>query len=348
MSRTRWYAALAGTIALLVAAAIALAWQLVGDASAPPHPRKPTAGGCRGNLPPQWQQALRAAVVALPQPVEPLAVDGSGVLYARTADAAIIAIDKQRNVRTVYHLPPGTAGFQPVQVHPAAGKLVVVTIAGAGDRVSRIDVVDPATGRAQRVPLKGTVDGAAVQDAMLYWDERPDPADPGGMVRRYDLADGATTTVDFGQVTAPVTSATGVSWGSGSVPARLPAKVTSALPADAPVTTDGAGYAWTQGGAVYWASGDGAVRGPLPQHVAATPRLQVVAGPLVLFSPHNASDELYVLDARNGRMADIGLQATGIAVSGGGVVALGGALNGPTGTPPLLQLDTTGLPALGC
>lgn len=348
MKRSHWYLSLAGVLALFIAAAIALALQLDGGGTARPRPPTSAAGSCRGNLPPQWQDALRAAVVALPQPVSPLAVDAHGVLYARTADAKIVAVDRQRNVRTVYDLPSGTAADQTIRVYPAAGTLIVVTLNATGERVSALTAVDPATGRAQRIATSGTVDGAAVVGAMLYWDQRPGAGNPGGVIRRYDATTGTSATVDFGDVTGPTATATGVAWGSGSAPAALPAKLKAALPADAPVTTDGASYAWTRGGALYWASSDGTVRGPLTQRTVVTPLVRAVSGPFVFFTADDASNDLHVMDARSGRVADTGLPFTGIAVDGGGVVALGGPLNGTTGTPPLLQFDTGGLPALGC
>jgi hypothetical protein len=348
MRRSHWYASLAGILALFVAAAIALGLQLGASGSPQPRSTPAAADGCRGNLPARWQDALRAAVVALAQPAEPLAVDADGVLYARTADATIIAIDKQRSVRTVYHLPAGTAADATIRLYPAAGRLVVATLDAAGDRLSRLDVVDAGSGHARRIPVTGTSDGAAVQDGILYWDERPDADDPGGIVRRYDVATGRTTIADYGQVSAPTATVAGVSWGSGTARATLPAKLAAALPPDASVVTDGTAYAWSTGGTLHWADRGGDVRGPITQHVAATPQPQAVAGDVVLFSPHAASGELYLLDVRSGKVADTGLQATGIALSGGGVLALGGPLAGTTGTPPLLQLDTGGLPALGC
>jgi hypothetical protein len=196
------------------------------------------------------------------------------------------------------------------------------------------------------VDATNVIDAAVLQDGHVYWDLRPSDGSRQGTIDDYDIASGATSTAFSGAVDPPFLTARGVEWGSGGVPAQLPAIVKDTVPTDATLVTDGQAYAYGTGADITWLNSDGTKVGPLDQHVAVTVLVRSVAGPIVFFTDYDNSDRLYALDTRTGGVADLGIDFGGNSYAGGGVFA--GVLKKNENDYPQVRLDTSRLPELTC
>jgi hypothetical protein len=389
---TRWL--LAAAVALIVAVAGAIIGiRQIGQHTPPaaPHPTSltgaPTApttapaypGGlhpaaCSVALPSRWARALfvdgavqapgSAASAGLP--ILAMTPSGDVVSSTDTVPQQLVVVRPDHSIVPLYTAPATVPGQGQVRIGDAVAnaRWVVFSLILGGGQGARggIYAVSLAghvveTVRSTALGTLPIVSEPDLLDGKVYWSEA---VSTGPMsVYAYDLATGARSTLDTGQVSPPVSVGGGLIWWHGS---RLVEHIRPTLPQGYTIQPSSTDVLLSDSGTYAWAAQQGGqevlqmstAAHPDPVTVFTASNRDAVLVPLALTGPYliwSAPEDITVLDTRTGATTAL-LQTGGMqqgfetAAAAHQVLALNNV--GSKGGAQLMLATVSALPSLHC